>query len=454
MKIIFKTCLVAITIGACAEYEEDLEQTNTYAANDQSAVDPATPKDAQPYILQTSAENGRVTGPPAGSWTQVWSDEFDDSNLNTSKWNVLVSPWSRALTRRDPALEWWGYTADNVWLEDGKLCLQSHKVSDSRLETGSVNTDNKFETTHGFFEIRVNVADPFQGAQTAFWFQGDNQGNVDKSGADGAEIDVFESTWTNEETKSNVHIDGYGDDTEKRPVWYHVPGLNDGYHTFGLEWAPGYMKIYYDGEHKVTYKGAFVPMVDEFIWLSVAASFDYPNSPSGWGSRTNSGADGFSKRAVGSKFISKIGYVRVWKSSQTPYYRIKNRETGKWFKVDGTSENTLVEQSSKNQINSQTKWALQPTENGYFYFVNENAGKYFRPETSNNNADLILKPTSFSGGWTQWKFIKAPGDEDYYHLKNRETGKFIAPSSASDGAAILQKPTSVDGKWTQWQVID
>lgn len=448
--------MITMLLGtmSCQDESQILDLSSVAPNVDYPMVDPNTPKDAQPYILHSNQEGSRVQSLPTGSWTQVWSDEFDDgTTLNTNKWNRTVSTVSRGLNSRDPALNWWGFTADNVWQDNGKLYLASHKVASDRLECGSVDSKNKYMTTFGYFETKIKIIDPELGSHTAFWFYIDSTKDIDNSGTDGAEIDVFESVWTDNTTSAIVHIDGYGADKKPRAVRYHTPNLATGFHVFGLEWDPGFLKIYYDGVHKATFRGAYVPMVEEFIWLSVGASFGYENSPSGSGEGTRSGADGFSTRAVGSRYTAEVEYFRVWKSDNTPYYRIKNRETRLKFKVQDEVDDALIIQSPNSQVGDWTLWTIEPTEKGYFYFVNKGTGKYFRPSSSSNNSQLVQKPNSFGGAWTQWKFTKPEGDASYYYLKNRETGKYIAPESTSSTADILLQPTSVTDNWTQWQAI-
>lgn len=406
-------------------------------------IDPKTPKNSQPY---------KTVKDPRSKWKLHWSDEFNDNKLDTSKWTKDISTKSRSTGSRDPALWWWGWTENNVWVQNGRLWLQSHKVNAHRLECGSVNTYEKFTTTFGYMEARISIQDPSQGSHTAFWLQGVNMFNVDGSGGDGAEIDIVEGVWTDGTTKSVVHIDGYGKNHAARTVKYNTPGINRGYHVFGLEWAPGLMKIFYDGELKVTYRGAFVPMAKEFLWLSVGASFEYANSPSGSNWASNSGADGFSKRAVNSKFAAKVDYVRVWKTQEKTYFRIKNRETNKFFKTFGDKENSQIKQSPTNHLGDWTTWYMEATNNGFFRLVNEGSGKYMRPLSGAIDASMIL--TGKKDKWTEWKFVKATGGQDFYILKNRHTGKHFAPKDKANNAALQQKPDYFTGNWVQWQNLE
>ena len=61
------------------------------------------------------------------------------------------------------------------------------------------------------------------------------------------------------------------------------------------------MKIYYDGVLKVTYTGIWVPRTNEWLWLSVGASFGDIGT--------------FTSEANGLLTSAYVDYVRVWQSS-------------------------------------------------------------------------------------------------------------------------------------------
>ncbi|MCG8580233.1 MAG: family 16 glycosylhydrolase [Bacteroidales bacterium] len=255
-------------------------------------VDENTPADAQPVLDNTTGDN----------WQLDFSDEFNTSTVDPLKWNILESSKSRAPR---PALginDWWWKKA-NAWQQDGDLVLKVVKHDSNTMHCGSVNTNDLYETQYGYFEVRMKIADASKGTHTAFWFQGDNMGNVDNTANDGAEIDVFESAWLDDYTKSVVHIDGYGASHQANTKKYLTPGIHDGnYHTWGLHWTENFMDIYYDGVFKVRYADAkWIVNSPEFIWLSNGASFGIEG-------------DYFTGEPVGTLTHAWVDYVRVWKT--------------------------------------------------------------------------------------------------------------------------------------------
>lgn len=254
----------------------------------QQLVDAETPSSTIPNGLNLE-----------GDWKMTFSDEFNDTEVDNSKWTILNSENSRN-SRPGLGIGQWFWRPQNVLEENGNLILKVNKYSNNIMTCGSINSNNKFEKAFGYYETRIKIAQADKGTHTAFWFQGDNMGSIDGTGRDGAEVDVFESAWTGDYTKSVVHIDGYGIDHQASTKQYSTPGLHEGFHTFGILWTPNYMKIYYDGVLKVTYSDPkFVPQVPEYIWLSDGASFGFSG-------------DNFTREPIGFLTEAYVDYVRVW----------------------------------------------------------------------------------------------------------------------------------------------
>ena len=267
-----------------------------------SFIDSNTPINAQPLGI-------------SGNWNLDFSDEFNDTSINPLKWLITISNTPRAARPNLGVDDWW-WVEDNAFLDgSGNLVLRGTKVDSNTMYCGSVESRNLYEPTYGFLEARIQIAETSKGNHTAFWLQGHNQSNIDNSGADGAEVDIFESAWVTNTTKAVVHFDGYGTYHKSHTIPYNTPDIHSGYHVFGLHWTPTGMDIYYDGV-KVQSTNAnnplpftidsngypLVPQVAEWLWLSVGASF----------------ADGdFLSQPIGTLSDALVDYVRVYKSSET-----------------------------------------------------------------------------------------------------------------------------------------
>ena len=188
------------------------------------------------FIDSNTPSNAQPLGVP-GSWNLDFSDEFNDATINTSKWVVSVSNKSRAPRANLGVDDWW-WVENNAFLNgSGNLVLRGTKIDHNTMHCGSVESRNLYEPTYGYLEAKIKIAETAKGNHTAFWTQGHNQGNVDNSAADGAEIDIFESAWTSNTTKTVVHYDGYGAGAKNHTIPYNTPNIHNGYHTFGLHWT-------------------------------------------------------------------------------------------------------------------------------------------------------------------------------------------------------------------------
>jgi beta-glucanase (GH16 family) len=268
-----------------------------------SFVDSNTPTNAQPMGV-------------SGDWTLDFSDEFNDSSLNLSKWYKSVSTQSRAPRAALGVDDWW-WVEDNAFLNgSGELVLRGTKIDGNTMYCGSIESRNLYEVQYGYLEARIKIAETAKGNHTAFWLQGHNQSNVDNSAADGAEVDIFESAWNNDISKAVVHYDGYGADQKNHTIPFNTPGIHNGYHTFGLLWTEDEMYVYYDGVQVSSTSSSkpfpfstnpinghpLVPNVPEWLWLSVGASF---------------GDGDFISQPVGTLSDALVDYVRIYKPNTT-----------------------------------------------------------------------------------------------------------------------------------------
>ncbi len=234
-------------------------------------------------------------------WELDFSDEFEDQSLNTSKWSKQDEYRGKM-----PSLSiddyWW--KPQNVSLSSGSLVLDVEKHDDNTMYCGSVNSKIHYETTYGYYEARIKIAEVQTGTSTAFWLYSDSILNINGHGVDGAEIDILESPWVDNSCKSAIHIDGYSDSHKANTSNYKTINIHDGnYHIWGFHWTPDFMRIYYDGELVNSFiSPLWIPKNDEFIWFSNEASFGF-----------NYGSNNFVNQTIGSITQTYVDYIRVWK---------------------------------------------------------------------------------------------------------------------------------------------
>ena len=195
--------------------------------------------------------------PDGQTWKLAWSDEFEGSAVDQSKWEVM-GDWKR----RD------GYWVKEDAYLDGKgnLLLRTKKDGD-RYTCGAVRTKGKFEHRYGYWVCRCEF--PKQpGHWPAFWLMTASQGKIGDEGRDGTEIDIMEKPWRDDRTTQNLHWDGYGKEHQGTGTQFRVAGLNEGFHTFGLCWTPEEYVFYVDGRETWRTRAGGVSQVPEYAKLT------------------------------------------------------------------------------------------------------------------------------------------------------------------------------------------
>ncbi len=229
-------------------------------------VDKTTPKGSVPFVSNDSISKKELQK----IWQLEFSDEFNDDQVDTTKWTV-----ERTVKKRvDITL----YADSNqVEEKNGNIYIYYRKsnVHDTAYNVGRFNSKNKYAPTYGFLECRMHVVKP-NGHQTAFWMM-PNEGvgmktseGVDGTANDGAEIDIVEAIKANAYSLG-LHWDGYAKPAHKsngREI--KAPNMHDTeYHIYGFEWTPTHLKFYFDGKVVATITDPkLIPQVAHFIYFS------------------------------------------------------------------------------------------------------------------------------------------------------------------------------------------
>ncbi len=228
-------------------------------------VDAQSDRKGKPFLAPDSLPTTKK------KWQLVFSDEFNDNQIDTTKWTVENTIKKRV----DVTLY---ANKDQVAEKEGKAFIYYRKSSlhDSAYFAGRFNSKNKFAVTYGYLECRMHLIKP-NGYQTAFWMMPNGEGSTSPKGVkdgtanDGAEIDIVEGNKMKDAYSSGLHWDGYEKPAHKsNGKMIKAPGLySQEYHIFGFEWAPDYLKFYYDGKLVRTMTEPFlIPHTPHFIYFS------------------------------------------------------------------------------------------------------------------------------------------------------------------------------------------
>lgn len=226
--------------------------------------------------------------PPAG-YNLIWSDEFNGTNLDTSKWDYRYLGQSFA-----PDL-----TTNAVSVSNGLLTFTVYTSNGSNYD-GQISTEKSFNPRYGYAEASIQYFSS-PAIDGAFWMQSPKVGNVGNPHTNGVEMDIVEDYWnnpTNSLVATTLHWDGYSTNEQSYGTGYRGSGVDNGFHTYAVEWAPNFQKYYIDGKYlwTVTNSPALDPappqapvsQTNEYIILgSGVLSYQTP-PPGGYGSLATS----------------------------------------------------------------------------------------------------------------------------------------------------------------------
>lgn len=234
--------LLALVASGCSSARSDSSKTSVDHARSRSAA---------------IEEAFLPPAPPNRTWKLIWHDEFDGKALDESKW--AMPPDAK---RRDG---WWVRRA--VTLDgEGHLVLRTWAEGDRYL-SGCVRTQGKFEHAFGYYVARIRLQRQ-PGHWSAFWLMGSSVNRVGDEGRDGTEIDIMEKPWLDGRVQHALHWDGYGDAHQSVGHVANVPGVMEGFHTFGLLWTPETYVFYVDGQETWRTQAGGVCQAPLFIKLS------------------------------------------------------------------------------------------------------------------------------------------------------------------------------------------
>ena len=240
----------------------------------------------------------------------VWSDEFDGNSIDMSKWDK--PEYNRR--KNDNGPDGWWLRQDSFLDGQGHLIIRARKINNRNSDndpfdyaTGAIRSFGKFEQKFGKFEIRCKLPNQ-PGWWVAFWLYSTSVGNVNGSGEDGTEIDIFEGFGWTDKMQHALHWDGYGDAHQSIGQSRTMEGLSEGFHTFSLEWYENMYIFYIDGMESwrtdaggVSKVPAYVKITGELSTVPWAIGTGWANDPE--------------KATYPDSFV--VDYVRVYELDET-----------------------------------------------------------------------------------------------------------------------------------------
>lgn len=182
--------------------------------------------------------------PPAIEQVLVWSDEFEDTALDTSKWEIMLGDGSNYGLWRWGNNEDQYYTANNVSLSNGMLRIRAEadSIAGYGYTSARIRSLNSGDFKYGKVEASIRM-DPTAGLWHAFWMLPSNP--VDPWPISG-EIDIMEYVGNQpNELLTTVHFaDAFGN---RNQLGSSQPFVNDNaFHLYAMEWDENKITWYQD----------------------------------------------------------------------------------------------------------------------------------------------------------------------------------------------------------------
>lgn len=228
--------------------------------------------------------------PQYEGYNLLWNDEFDGEMLDSKNWNI---------DRRQPGwanneLQEYANSESNVFTRDGKLVLKAIKTKTESGEdyytSGKVSSRMKHDFTYGKIVIRAKTPEG-QGLWPAIWMMPTDEG-IYGSWPRCGEIDIMEVLCNDVKTAhGTIH---YGEPHSQQQGTYVLEEgtFADSFHEYCLEWEPGEMRWYIDGNLYHTANDWFTAAAggkaraypapfnrNFYVQMNLAVGGDWPGNP-------------------------------------------------------------------------------------------------------------------------------------------------------------------------------
>jgi ricin-type beta-trefoil lectin protein/glycosyl hydrolase family 16 len=352
--------------------------------------------------------------PPPGGWTLTWSDEFNGTSIDSSKWSWGALPWGGQHHNNEYA-SW--ITPEDSYLSGGSLWLRCRKATGSEFggypySEGFVHSNGKMNYTYGYVEIRARYPTG-KGVWPAFW---------SLSSGWPPEFDIAE--YFGSDNRMHMGL-AYGTCC---PANWNSSNFNEDFanwHTYGLEWGPGYAIWYKDGAVKKTIYASYVPTVPMYLILNSGMRYDadattpFPN-------------------------YYQVDYVRLYKLPNGPVpngtYRVIARHSGKALDVSGggTGNGADVIQWTYNGGNNQ-RWNITHLGNNQYKIIGVASAKALDVASASTADGANVDIWTYSGANHQ-RWILTATSGGYYSVRavHSNKGLDVAGQSTADGANVQQ----------------
>jgi beta-glucanase (GH16 family) len=172
-------------------------------------------------------------------WTQVWSDEFDGSAVNTTNWRNLT--WTQPHNNEQQA-----YVPAQAAVANGLLTITATNQPYGGKQYRSARLESNYSNQYGRWEIRAKLPST-KGTWPAIWLLP----NVDQyPWPSQGEIDILENRGQQPNLTSSAfhygppHQYQYDENTQAR--FGQSVNFHSGFHTYAVEWDAAKLRFFVD----------------------------------------------------------------------------------------------------------------------------------------------------------------------------------------------------------------
>ena len=232
-------------------------------------------------LLWLALSPAALAAQPPGYY-YVWGDEFNEPNLDTTKWDYWV------LGKFDSEID----VTNAVSMNGSNLVITTCTVNGTNY-SALIASDNHFRPRFGYYEASIQWGDT-NGMCSAFWLRSPQMGTwVTDPFVSGGEMDICEhrylgvtSNYVADIVSDNIHWDGYGayeqsagsDNIGSNSLGQSF-GITNGFHLYSLSWnKDGTYSFGVDGQS--VWNGTPAPLFGRDSYIIFSAEVNNP--PPAW----------------------------------------------------------------------------------------------------------------------------------------------------------------------------
>ena len=427
---IISLCMVAamlFSMTACSKSE-----TTTTATSGESQAQ------------QTESVGGVTETPKIDGYNLLWADEFDGETMDESKWSY--DPHEPGWPNKE--LQEYTTSPDNVVVRDGKLVLKAIKTEKDGKDyytSGKVKGQNKTDFTYGKVVVSAKVPEG-QGLWPAIWMMPQDEsryGQWPKCG----EIDIMEVLGNDTTTSySTIHYGEPHGEQQGTIVKTGNDSFSSTFHEYSVEWEPGEMRFYTDGELVLTVNDWFTAVEGEddkpypapfdqpfFVQLNLAVGGNWPGNPDA--------STDFSKAEF------EIDYVRVY---QKPSYDTNVKKPEKPFR-EALPDGNFIRNGNFSEVED-----LTDDVDWKFLLFNDGVG-----EAKIENGAMVISSTNCGTEEYSVQLVhpdlpmrKGHKYKLTFDIKAEEERRCIVCVSAPNAGWIRYFPDTTIHLTTEWQTFE